>query len=754
MSASTALIFNIFARNQTGPGLNSVAGGFSKIKVAGAAAFVAVGAVIGSSIKKAADFDKTIRLAGTTAGASSAQMKELSDMALKVGTNSQFGAQGAADAMNELAKGGITIAQMKMGALAGTMTLASAGGLQLGAAATYMTNSLNTFGLSADKASTVAAALAGGANASTASVESLGMALSQVGPGAVNAGLSLQETVAALAAFDNAGIKGSDAGTSLKTMLARLIPPTKSAQKAADALGLSFTNSDGSFKSLAQIAQILQDKMGGLSEEQKTLRLQTLFGSDATRAASVLMKEGAAGIEKYTKATSDQSAAQKLAAAQTAGAAGAFAKFRSAVDTLQIAFGLHLLPAVTGLVGGLTGLINKVTSGVEPAFRAIGPTIQTAGRGLKVFFDAMSGHSELNEFSGGLQKMNNAGVRVFAAFRVVASFIRGEVIPTVQRMATTFSTQVWPAIVKVAGIIAHNLKPAFDAWINVVKTQVIPAVQRMIAAWKVAAPPILKVGAVLLVVASFILGKVLPALFKLEGLLIGAVSRALAVTVSTVGRVIAVLLRLGVMAGQAGAAIGRFASAVGSAVARAWSAVSSGIGRIITTIKGLPGRAAGAVGNLGNLLYQKGRDLVAGFVKGIGSMAGSIASTVKDKVIGAAKSAIHGFGLFGSPSKLTAKYGQWFGQGFVDGVTAMQPKIAEAAAGMIPAGPGGMSIPGAPGTRSLPAAHSGAGFAVGAQPTVRVVFDVTGADKEMKALLRRMVRVDGRGSAQVAFGAS
>ncbi len=93
----------------------------------------------------------------------------------------------------------------------------------------------------------VSAALAGGANASTASVESLGHALSQVGPGAVNAGLNLNDTVGALAAFDNAGIKGSDAGTSLKTMLSRLVPQTAKAATAMKDANLDFTDANGNF---------------------------------------------------------------------------------------------------------------------------------------------------------------------------------------------------------------------------------------------------------------------------------------------------------------------------------------------------------------------------------------------------------------------------------------------------------------------------------------------------------------------------
>lgn len=365
---------------------------FKKAAVAASAAFA--GAGIGSAITKAAQFDKVIRLAGQTAGATAEQVKVLGDTALKMGANSQFGAQGAADALLELAKGGLTIAQIKAGALAGTMTLASAGGIQLGEAATYMTNALNVFGLDASKASSVAAAFAGGANASTASVESLGIAMGQAGLSARNAGLTLQETTAVLAAFDQAGLKGSDAGTSLRTMLMRLIPQTAEANDKMKQMGLSFIDAKGNFLPIRDVAQQLQDKFKGLTETQKASRLSTIFGADAQRAANELMKLGADGIDKYTRATSDQTAAEKLAAEQTAGAAGAFQKFHSAVDSLQIQFGMHLLPKITAVTTAFTGLINDIApkldgffAGAKDAASSLEGPLTNIGTQVKAAFD-------------------------------------------------------------------------------------------------------------------------------------------------------------------------------------------------------------------------------------------------------------------------------------------------------------------------------------------------------------------------------
>jgi len=317
-----------------------------------------------SSVDLEAKYSTTMRLIGAATGATEAQMRSLNAQAVKLGADTSFSASDAADAMLELAKAGLDAKTIYGGGVAGTLTLAAAGGTDLATAATIASNALNTFGLSGKDVDSVAAALAGAANASTASVESLGQALSQVGPGATNAGLSLQETVAALAAFDNAGIKGSDAGTSLKTMLDRLVPATAAADIKMDELGISFVKADGSFKSLSQVAQILHDRLGPLSAEQRTYALRTIFGSDATRAATVLMKEGAAGVEKYTKAANDQSAAQKMAKTRMDGTAGAMERLSGAAETAKLRLGQELAPAVEQ---GADVLADKLVPGMEKA---------------------------------------------------------------------------------------------------------------------------------------------------------------------------------------------------------------------------------------------------------------------------------------------------------------------------------------------------------------------------------------------------
>lgn len=428
--------------------------------VAGGAALVAG---LGASISKAADFDKTMRTVGATLGASGPVQKDLNDFALKLGKETAFSAGEASEAMLELAKGGMDAVQIKSGALAETLTLASAGGLGLADAATYMSNSLNTFGLPAKDAGRVAAALAGAANASTASVESMGQALSQVGPGAKTAGLSLETTTGILAAFDNAGIKGSDAGTSLKTMLTRLVPSTKAARNAMADLGLKFTDANGQFLPMTNIAQQLQDKLKGLSDEQRTTALATIFGSDATRAATVLADLGAKGVAKYTKATSDQGAAQRMAKTQTEGASGAWESFQGTLETIAITIGQKLLPFVEKLIRGANDIAGSVLDKMGPALEGVIGTVE-------LFLGALTGDGAdvevpwMNTVIDAGASTRTALDGIMAAVKplipVLVEFVTGTLVPLFQKAADFILTYLVPAFTEIVKAVVGFVETA------------------------------------------------------------------------------------------------------------------------------------------------------------------------------------------------------------------------------------------------------------------------------------------------------
>ena len=364
------------------------------------------------SVKLAADFEQNMNVLeaslGGPAKVSKTAMGDLSKFALKMGADTVFSAGEAGLAMVELAKGGMNAAQIKAGGLKAALDLAAAGDLDLATASATTVNAMNMFGLKATDATSIAAALAGGANASTASVESLALGLSQVGPGAVNAGLSLQETVGVLSAFENAGIKGSDAGTSLKTMLTRLVPTTNKSAKMMKSLGLDFTDSAGNIDDVATVAEKLKTKLGPLSQEQRTLALNTMFGSDASRAAAVLMKEGGAGIDKYVTATSNQNAATDMAAARMKGLKGMLEQLKGSLETIAIVIGTTLIPPLTAFVKWLTKIFNKfldLDKGTQKTILVLALVAAAIGPLLILFGKMAQGMSAIINVSKAFGKM-------------------------------------------------------------------------------------------------------------------------------------------------------------------------------------------------------------------------------------------------------------------------------------------------------------------------------------------------------------
>lgn len=343
----------------------------------------------GAATSVAASFDDAMSQVQGALGGASADMDGLRDLALQLGADTVFSATESAQAMVELAKGGLTEAQIKGGALAASMDLAAAGQLNLADAAATTVQMMGSFGLGAGDATRIANALAGAANASSADVSDLTQAMSQCSAQASLAGWSLEDTAAALALFADHGVKGSDAGTSLKTMLQRLAAPTDKAAEAIAAYGLNIRDSNGQMKDISGIADELTGKLGGLSDAERDAALQTIFGSDASRAAAILMQSGSEGLAKYIAATNDATAAETMANAQKGELSWALENMGGAVESASIAFGTALAPAITavaGVIGNVAEAFASLPAGVQTGIAvvlalvaALGPLLMVIG---------------------------------------------------------------------------------------------------------------------------------------------------------------------------------------------------------------------------------------------------------------------------------------------------------------------------------------------------------------------------------------
>lgn len=395
------------------------------------AAAIGIVGGFGLAVKSAADFESQISGIAAVSGATGAELDSIRSKALQLGKDTQFSASESAAAMEELIKAGIPIKAVLEGAADGAVALAAAGGVAIPEAATLASNAMNAFGIEAKDLGGVVDTIAGAANASAIDVGEFGQSLQQVGAVANLAGLSFDDTAVAIAELGNAGIKGSDAGTSLKTFLQNLIPVTdkekglmqelgiiavdtgtamktlatkgikpastsfndiiasiekyneanggakvgtakagKEALAYAQKLGVvrnQFFDAQGNTKKLADIQQVLANSLKGMSKEQKLATLQTLFGSDAIRAAAVLADNGAAGYEKLAGAIGKTTAAD-VAAKRMDNLKGQMEQLKGSLETAGIVIGTILLPAVRAVVVFFTNLLNK--------FLELSPTTQ------------------------------------------------------------------------------------------------------------------------------------------------------------------------------------------------------------------------------------------------------------------------------------------------------------------------------------------------------------------------------------------
>lgn len=326
---------------------------------------------VGLAVKAYADFDKQMSSVDAATHETAGNMDLLRQAAIKAGADTAFSAVEAAKGIEELAKAGVSTKDILGGGLKGSLDLAAAGSLDVGAAAEIAASALTQFKLSGDKVPHVADLLAAGAGKAQGSVHDLGEALNQSGLVAAQLGLTIEETTGGLAAFASAGLTGSDAGTSFKTMLAAVTPNSKEAAKAMEELGISAFDSQGKFIGLSEYAGVLQDSLSGMTDEQRIATMETIFGSDAIRAASVLYEQGSAGVEKWESAVNDAGYAAETAARMQDNLAGDLEKLGGAFDTALIQSGSGANEVLRGMVQGLEGVVDAVGKIPAPVLGAV-----------------------------------------------------------------------------------------------------------------------------------------------------------------------------------------------------------------------------------------------------------------------------------------------------------------------------------------------------------------------------------------------
>lgn len=387
----------------------------------GTAMVAGFGVAVAATMK----FDKAMSNVGAVSNASGKELDGLRKAALQAGKDTVFSATQAAEAESELAKVGISASDIMGGALTGSLSLAAAGQLDLKEAATLAGQSMKIFNLQGKDVGKVADVLAAGANKSAADVHQLGEALRAGGQVAANAGMNLQSTVGVLAAFADNALIGSDAGTSLKTMMIHLANPTQKSAALMDQLGISAYDTQGNFVGLSNLAGQLQSKMGNLTQAQRDQALAQIFGSDAMRGASILYKIGAKGVDEYTKAVDQQGAASTVAAKNLDNLSGDLEKLQGSIETALIQGGSSATGVLRGLTkaaGGLVDLFNGLPQPIQGTLTALTGVvgIVTAVSGAFVF-----GAPKVVAFRDALSEMGPRSQKFGKALSGVGSFLTG-----------------------------------------------------------------------------------------------------------------------------------------------------------------------------------------------------------------------------------------------------------------------------------------------------------------------------------------
>jgi TP901 family phage tail tape measure protein len=309
-------------------------------------------AVAGASAAAAAGFEASMNKIVAVSDATGGDLEALRAQAMKLGADTKYSAKEAADGMGDLAAAGLTTAQT-MAAMPGVLDLAAAGTLSVSRAAEVTSETLGQFGLSAGAAGHVADVFAKGAAASAISAEQLAQSMKLVGPVANLAGLSLEQTTAAVALLGNSGLKATEAGTGLRGILATLEAPSTDAAKAMKALGIETKDAAGNLLPLDQIMLQLKTSGAGAAE------IFDIFGRESAAAASVLMQQsGPAWAAMTAEIDKADGAAKKMADTLNSGVAGAMEQFKGSVETAGIALGQSLEPVILAILGVATKLVN------------------------------------------------------------------------------------------------------------------------------------------------------------------------------------------------------------------------------------------------------------------------------------------------------------------------------------------------------------------------------------------------------------
>lgn len=441
----------------------------------GKASMVLGGALVAGfalAVKSFMEFDAAMSEVQASTHETAGNMDLLREAAINAGADTAFSAAEAAKGIDELAKAGVSTKDILGGGLTGALSLAAAGSLGVGDAAEIAATALTQFRLSGKDIPHLADLLAAGAGKAQGSVEDIGGALKQSGLVASQFGLSIEDTTGTLAAFASAGLIGSDAGTSLKTMLLKLASPSKEAAGMMQELGIAAYDSSGKFVGVTNLAGQLKEKLGGLTQAQRDSTLATIFGTDAIRGANVLYEQGAKGIQDWIGNVNEAGYAAVTASLKQDNLAGDLEKLGGSFDSVLIKGGSGAAQALRGIVQGAEDLVDAIGNIPTPLLNLGVGIAGVAGSAAILAGGVMTLLPKLVEFHGSFTRLSSSAPRLAtglsrvgkAAGLAAAAMIGLEIFNSIAYDKHTQSTeQLANSILKLNKAAASDGISALDA---------------------------------------------------------------------------------------------------------------------------------------------------------------------------------------------------------------------------------------------------------------------------------------------------
>ena len=269
-----------------------------------------IGTIGTAATRVGMDFEAAMSKVSSISGATGNDLQSLTDKAKEMGATTKFSATESAEAFQYMAMAGWDTKSMLDG-IDGIMNLSAADGLDLATTSDIVTDALTAFGLSAKDSTHFADVLATASSSANTNVSMLGESFKYVAPLAGSMNYSIEDVSLALGLMANASVKGSMAGTSLKTALSNLASPTKSMASEMSKLGISMTDSNGNALGLRDIIIQLREKFGKLSETEKAATASTLFGKEAMSGMLAIINASDADFNKLTDNISNADGAAK-----------------------------------------------------------------------------------------------------------------------------------------------------------------------------------------------------------------------------------------------------------------------------------------------------------------------------------------------------------------------------------------------------------------------------------------------------------